>query len=75
MAIDASKAFDKVNRIFLYVILYRKIGHTLTTSTDQILFIVKSIHVCEWHLLINFFHNHRCQAGWSIEPKTICSLH
>jgi hypothetical protein len=31
-AIDASKAFDKVNRLLLYIILYKKIGHTLTTS-------------------------------------------
>jgi len=31
-AIDASKAFDKVNRVLLWLTLYNKIGHTLTTS-------------------------------------------
>jgi len=68
-AIDASKAFDKVNRVLLWLTLYNKIGHTLTTSLINYYSISKAYVLLDGTVSSIFMTTIGIKQGGPLSPR------
>ena len=66
---DFSKAFDKVNRVLLWLTLYNKIGHTLTTSLLKYYSISKAYVLLDGEMSSIFNTTIGVKQGGPLSPR------